>query len=98
MVLEFGSSLTGDGSCCVAGNWKWGEQSLGLGMENMGELVGQVWLERWASEHDSGGQTLAETPLHTGWRKPKVICPLKCVCGVGENKVGQLTSRKLLST
>lgn len=53
-----------------------GEQNFGLGMENRNELMGRVWLERWASEHDSGGQTLAETTLHTGWRKPKVICPL----------------------
>lgn len=66
----------GDGSCCTARSWEWGEQNLGLGMENRGEFVGRVWLETWVSEHDSGGQTLTETPLHTGWRKPKVICPL----------------------
>lgn len=53
---------TGDGSCCAARNWEWGEQNLGLGMENRDELVGRIWLERWVSEHDSGGQTLAETP------------------------------------
>lgn len=53
-----------------------GKQNMGVGMESRDELVGRAWLERWVSKCDTGGQTLAEKPLHAGWRKPKVICPL----------------------
>lgn len=67
VVIEFGASHTGDGAWAVQLEIGCGSgQNTGLGKENRGELVGRVWLETGASEHDRGGQTLAETPLDTG--------------------------------